>query len=49
MYDQLVDILLVGCMRIWCSSSVVSDFVTPIDCSPPGFSVHGIFQVRILE
>ena len=21
----------------------------PVDCSPPGFSVHGIFQARILE
>ena len=21
----------------------------PIDCSPPGYSVHGIFQARILE
>ena len=21
----------------------------PMDCSPPGFSVHGIFQVRMLE
>ena len=21
----------------------------PVDCSPPGFSVHGILQVRILE
>ena len=21
----------------------------PVDCSPPGFSVHGTFQVRILE
>ena len=21
----------------------------PIDCSPPGSSVHGIFQARILE
>ena len=21
----------------------------PMDCSPPGFSVHGLFQVRILE
>ena len=28
------------------SCSVVSDL---IDCSPPGSSVHGIFQVRILE
>ena len=26
--------------------SVVSD---PMDCSPPGSSVHGIFQARILE
>ena len=21
----------------------------PLDCSPPGSSVHGIFQVRLLE
>ena len=21
----------------------------PVDCSPPGFSVHGILQIRILE
>ena len=21
----------------------------PVDCSPPGSSVHGIFQARILE
>ena len=31
------------------SSSVVSDSVTPLDCSPPGSSVHGILQARILE
>ena len=24
-------------------------FVIPMDCSPPGSSVHGIFQTRILE
>ena len=24
-------------------------FYDPIDCSPPGSSVHGIFQARILE
>jgi len=28
------------------SHSVVSD---PLDCNPPGSSVHGIFQARILE
>ena len=21
----------------------------PMDCGPPGFSVHGIFQARVLE
>ena len=29
--------------------SVVSNFCDPMDCSPPGSSVHGIFQARILE
>ena len=29
--------------------SVVSDFCYPMDCSPPGSSVHGVFQERILE
>ena len=24
-------------------------FYNPVDCSPPGSSVHGIFQARILE
>ena len=30
-------------MRTW------STFWNPMDCSPPGFSIHGIFQARILE
>jgi len=29
--------------------SVMSDFCNPMDCSPPGSSVHGISQARILE
>ena len=29
--------------------SVVSDFATPWACSPPGSSVHGIFQARMME
>ena len=29
--------------------SRVQLFVTPMDCSPPGSSVHGILQARILE
>ena len=30
-------------------TSVVSDSLQPMDCSPPGSSVHGILQARILE
>ena len=29
--------------------SIMSDSVWPMDCSPPGSSVHGILQARILE
>ena len=32
--------------------SVTQSYLTlcdPMDCSPPGFSVHGIFPARILE
>ena len=31
------------------SRSVVSDCIDPMDCSPPGSSVHEIFQARVLE
>ena len=31
------------------SCSVVSNSWEPVDCSPPGSSVHGILQARILE
>ena len=33
-------------MKIISTSIGVCD---PVDCSPPGFSVHGISQARILE
>ena len=36
-------------VKFLCMLSHVGLFVTPMDCSPPGSSVHGIFQVRILE
>ena len=32
-----------------CTLSRVRLSVTPTDCSPPGSTVHGIFQARILE
>ena len=31
------------------SRSVMSDSLQPMNCSPQGFSVHGILQARILE
>ena len=31
------------------SRSVVPDSLRPMDCSPPGSSVQGILQARILE
>ena len=31
------------------SHLVVSNSCDPMDCSPPGPSVHGILQVRVLE
>ena len=31
------------------SHSVTCSFCDPMDCSPPGSSVHGILQARILE
>ena len=37
------------CACLFSCSAVSDSFVTPQDCSPPGSSVHGIFQARILE
>ena len=40
------------CMKVKSESEVAQSFLTlcdPMDCSPPGSSVHGIFQARVLE
>ena len=37
------------CVYMCVSLSCVQIFVTPMDCSPPGFSIHGICQARLLE
>ena len=34
---------------IWKTVPLINDFNYPIDCSPPGSSVHGISQARTLE
>ena len=43
----------VGTRRLWfCESEVAQLCLTlsdPMDYSPPGSSVHGIFQARVLE
>ena len=47
-----VQTLLPGICHIcgrWFSHWVVSDSCDPMDCSPPGSSVHGIFQAKTLE
>ena len=44
--------LLLQCMKVKSESEVDQLYLTlcdPMDCSPPGFSVHGIFQARVLE
>ena len=45
--DHLLRLALHSCQSV--SPSVVSDFCNPMDYSPPGSSVPGILQVRILE
>ena len=46
---ELVFSWLVDMLWWWFSCSIGSNSCDPMDCSPPGFSVHGIFQARILE
>ena len=43
---------LLQCMKVKSESEVAQSCPTPsdpIDCSLPGFSIHGIFQARVLE
>jgi len=43
---------LLQCMKVKSESEVAQLCLTlsdPMDCSLPGFSVHGIFQARVLE
>jgi len=39
-------------MKVKSESEVTQSCLTlrdPMDCSPPGSSIHGIFQARVLE
>ena len=43
---------LFQCMKVKRESKVAQSCLTfsdPMDCSLPGFSIHGIFQARVLE
>ena len=43
---------LLQCMKVKSESEISQSCPTlsdPMDCSPPGSSVHGIFQARVLE
>ena len=43
---------LLQCMKVKSESEVARSCLTlsdPMDCSPPGSSVHGIFRARVLE
>ena len=43
---------LLQCMKVKRESEVAQSCPTlshPMDCSPPGFSIHSIFQARVLE
>ena len=43
---------LLQCMKVKSESEVAESCPTlsnPMDCGPPGSSVHGIFQARVLE
>ena len=44
--------ILLQCMKVKRESEVTQSCLTlsdPMDCSPPGSSIHGIFQARVLE
>ena len=38
-----------ACVRAQSYTSQVRLFCVPVDCNPPGSSVHGTFQARILD
>ena len=43
---------LLQCRKVKSESEVAQScptFSDPLDCSPPGSSIHGIFQARVLE
>ena len=51
-HNHVNQLLIISIVYIHvCAKSLQScpTLCNPMDCSPPGFSVHGVFQARILE
>jgi len=48
---QIFFFLLLSCSSLCCAAAMLlcPTFCDPMDCSPPGSSVRGIFQARMLE
>ena len=46
---MIFPVVMYGCEMMLIVLSCVLTFCDSMDCSPPGSSVHGIFQSRILE
>ena len=42
-------LLIVLCKRVWSVALLCPTLCDLVECSPPGSSVHGILQARILE
>ena len=49
--SELIDSPLLMCYAAAAAKLLQScpTLCDPMDCSPPGFSIHGIFQARVLE
>ena len=41
--------IVIVCVCVYVCAQLSMTLCNPMDCSPPGSSVHGIFQARILE
>ena len=42
-------LIIVTCMHAWVHAQACPTLCNPMDYSPPGSSVHGVFQARILK
>jgi len=52
LFAEVVSSFLLQCMKVKSESEVAQSYPTlsdPMDCSPPGSSINGIFQARVLE